>query len=393
MTVTLAGTEDHPQARMVLSAALASGQPSHAYLFHGPAGTGKRTVARAFAAELLAEGSDDPDAVRTRVMHGAHPDLTWVRPSGAHVMRVDDVEGPVVNAAYPDAVRGAPARVRAGARGHDERRGGEPAAEDAGGAGVVRASDPDDGRSWAGCSRRWSRAASWCASSRCRRRRSRRTWRPRACRPSGRRHARGWRWGTRRGLATWRRRTARQLRSEVEQLVRGGAVRRIRRRSEPWRPLLARAEAQGLAAEEAVAVEAKRRLELEPKGRERKAIEKEFEESAKRDGRRARRESLELVADADRADVPRPDLPRRGRVRGGAGRRPHAGAGRAGPKPRPAPAARGGRALRGGAPVAGAERDRGPGAVGAGLQAGGAGGRALDRRDSLRSHGAEGRRA
>ena len=41
-----------------------------------------------------------PDAVRTRVMHGAHPDLTWVRPSGAHVMRVDDVEGPVVNAAY-----------------------------------------------------------------------------------------------------------------------------------------------------------------------------------------------------------------------------------------------------------------------------------------------------
>src|SRR4029450_704000 len=76
-----------------------SGQPSHAYLFHGPAGTGKRTVARAFAAELLAEGSDDPDAVRTRVMHGAHPDLTWVRPTGAHVMRVDDIEGPVVSAA------------------------------------------------------------------------------------------------------------------------------------------------------------------------------------------------------------------------------------------------------------------------------------------------------
>src|SRR5918997_104324 len=92
MTVALAGTEDHPQARMVLSTALASGQPSHAYLFHGPAGTGKRTVARAFAAELLAEGSDDPGAVRTRVMHGAHPDLTWVRPSGAHVMRVDDVD-------------------------------------------------------------------------------------------------------------------------------------------------------------------------------------------------------------------------------------------------------------------------------------------------------------
>ena len=60
MTVTLAGTEDHPQARMVLSTALASGEPSHAYLFHGPAGTGKRTVARAFAAELLAEGRRRP---------------------------------------------------------------------------------------------------------------------------------------------------------------------------------------------------------------------------------------------------------------------------------------------------------------------------------------------
>ena len=39
MSVLLAGTEDHPQARIVLSAALEGG-PSHAYLFHGPAGTG-----------------------------------------------------------------------------------------------------------------------------------------------------------------------------------------------------------------------------------------------------------------------------------------------------------------------------------------------------------------
>ena len=95
VSVVLAGTEDHPQARIVLSAALEAG-PSHAYLFHGPAGTGKRTVARAFAAELLAEGQPEPDAVRLRVAHGTHPDLTWVRPSGAHVMRVEDVDQPVV---------------------------------------------------------------------------------------------------------------------------------------------------------------------------------------------------------------------------------------------------------------------------------------------------------
>src|SRR5262249_2053517 len=51
------------------------------------------------AAELLAEGEDDPDGARARALHGTHPDLTWVRPTGAHVMRVSDVDGPVVSAA------------------------------------------------------------------------------------------------------------------------------------------------------------------------------------------------------------------------------------------------------------------------------------------------------
>src|SRR5215211_6808299 len=83
---------------MVLSTALESG-PSHAYLFHGPAGVGKRTAARAFAAELLAEGDPDADGVRRRVHAGSHPDLTWVKPTGAHVMRTDDVAEPVIAAA------------------------------------------------------------------------------------------------------------------------------------------------------------------------------------------------------------------------------------------------------------------------------------------------------
>ncbi|HEY1359517.1 MAG TPA: hypothetical protein VGF21_14535, partial [Thermoleophilaceae bacterium] len=89
---------DHPQAQMVLSTALEAG-PSHAYLFHGPAGVGKRGAARDFAAELLAEGDSDPEGVRHRVHHGTHPDLTWVRPTGAHVMRTDDVAEPVIAAA------------------------------------------------------------------------------------------------------------------------------------------------------------------------------------------------------------------------------------------------------------------------------------------------------
>src|ERR1700760_2025139 len=90
----------HPHARSVLVAAVPpDGAPSHAYLFHGPAGAGKRDAARAFAAELLAEGASDPDDARRRVVDGVHPDLTWVRPSGAAEMLVGDIEEPVIGAA------------------------------------------------------------------------------------------------------------------------------------------------------------------------------------------------------------------------------------------------------------------------------------------------------
>jgi DNA polymerase III subunit delta' len=100
---TLPGIDAHPHARAVLVPALpatGSGRvPSHAYLFHGPSGVGKRTVARAFAAALLAEGSPAPQAARARVARGAHPDLTWVTPSGAGEMLVGDVDRAVIAAA------------------------------------------------------------------------------------------------------------------------------------------------------------------------------------------------------------------------------------------------------------------------------------------------------
>src|SRR5919199_1013278 len=88
----------HPHAAAVLGAAL-EGRPAHAYLLHGPAGTGKREAARGFAAELLAREAPDPDGVRRRVAHGSHPDLTWVAPSGAHEMLRRDVDEAVVAAA------------------------------------------------------------------------------------------------------------------------------------------------------------------------------------------------------------------------------------------------------------------------------------------------------
>jgi DNA polymerase-3 subunit delta' len=66
-----------------LAAELSSG-PTHAYLLTGPAGSGKRAAARAFAAELLADGAADPDHARARALAdpSPHPDLEWVRPPG-----------------------------------------------------------------------------------------------------------------------------------------------------------------------------------------------------------------------------------------------------------------------------------------------------------------------
>jgi DNA polymerase III subunit delta' len=87
--------DSHPHASAVLGAAL-RGEPSHAYLFHGPAGAGKRDAALAFAEHLL--GGDDEHA-RARVRTRAHPDLTWVTPSGAHEMLRRDVDEAVVLAA------------------------------------------------------------------------------------------------------------------------------------------------------------------------------------------------------------------------------------------------------------------------------------------------------
>ena len=96
----LAALEPHPHAAAVLGAALEPERgPAHAYLLHGPAGTGKRDAARAFAAELLSRGARDPANARARVEHGSHPDLTWVAPSGAHEMLRRDVDEAVVGAA------------------------------------------------------------------------------------------------------------------------------------------------------------------------------------------------------------------------------------------------------------------------------------------------------
>ncbi len=91
-------SEHQPRARLTLSAALASG-PSHAYLFRGPRGAGKASIARAFAAEILVDGATDPDDARRRALidPSPHPDLVWLAPRGAQHM-VDEVRERVIRA-------------------------------------------------------------------------------------------------------------------------------------------------------------------------------------------------------------------------------------------------------------------------------------------------------
>jgi DNA polymerase-3 subunit delta' len=91
-------TRHQPRAAFALTAALTA--PGHAYLFRGPRGSGKAAAARAFAAELLAEGAADPDDARRRALldPSPHPDLVWLRPPGAQHL-VDDVREQVIRAA------------------------------------------------------------------------------------------------------------------------------------------------------------------------------------------------------------------------------------------------------------------------------------------------------
>ena len=93
-----AATADQPAARIVLAGE--AEHPYHAYVFTGPPGAGKRAAARAFAAELLAAGADDPESARRRALAdpSPHPDLVWLRPPGNQHL-VEEVREQVIAAA------------------------------------------------------------------------------------------------------------------------------------------------------------------------------------------------------------------------------------------------------------------------------------------------------
>ncbi len=73
------------QPRAVAELQAAAVAPVHAYLLVGPRGSGKRALARAFAAALLAEGRPDPDRHVALALAEEHPDLTVVERAGASI--------------------------------------------------------------------------------------------------------------------------------------------------------------------------------------------------------------------------------------------------------------------------------------------------------------------
>lgn len=82
--------------------------PVHAYLLVGPAGSGKRAAAAAFAGVLLAIDAagrgGDPDRAMALARSEAHPDLTVFEPEGAS-LRVGDAEA-ITRAASRSPVEG-----------------------------------------------------------------------------------------------------------------------------------------------------------------------------------------------------------------------------------------------------------------------------------------------
>jgi DNA polymerase III subunit delta' len=72
---------EQSEAKRLLGSGLADG-PAHAYLFHGPAGVGKRRAALAFAAQLLGDEG--------RVERRSHPDLYLLEPLGDQI-RIDAI--------------------------------------------------------------------------------------------------------------------------------------------------------------------------------------------------------------------------------------------------------------------------------------------------------------
>jgi DNA polymerase-3 subunit delta' len=80
-----------------LRTAVESGSTSHAYLFVGPTGSGKRSAALLLACALVCDdGGCGTCAACARVRRGAHPDVRVLEPGGAATYLVEQVRDEIV---------------------------------------------------------------------------------------------------------------------------------------------------------------------------------------------------------------------------------------------------------------------------------------------------------
>lgn len=80
----------HPKERQLLARSLSRDKVSHAYLFSGPEGAGKRTLALEFAASLVCETRSFPPCAECsacrRVSSKTHPDVSMVEAATRNIL-------------------------------------------------------------------------------------------------------------------------------------------------------------------------------------------------------------------------------------------------------------------------------------------------------------------
>jgi len=85
----------HKEIIRSLKSAIDEGKVGHAYLFTGPAGIGKKTLAKAFATRLLChENTANPDCSCPsciRVETDNHPDLITILPAAGNSIKIDQL--------------------------------------------------------------------------------------------------------------------------------------------------------------------------------------------------------------------------------------------------------------------------------------------------------------
>ncbi len=95
MFTSLTSIIGQDQAKKFLTTSFNRGKTSHAYLFRGPAGVGKKTCAHAFACLINCHAPVDDDACGNcisckKYSSGNHPDLLIVEPEGAGI-KIDQI--------------------------------------------------------------------------------------------------------------------------------------------------------------------------------------------------------------------------------------------------------------------------------------------------------------